>query len=78
MTGGRLPTASGKDVLRALKKAGFLVDRIAGSHHIMVFPGDPTRTVTVPVHSGRDLKPGTLRSIIRQAGLSTDEFADLL
>jgi hypothetical protein len=35
-------------------------------------------TVTVPVHSGRDLKPGTLRSIIRQAGLSVEEFKELL
>ena len=51
---------------------------IVGSHHVMVFPGDPTRTVTVPVHAGRDLKPGTLRSIIRQSGLTTEEFKQLL
>jgi len=37
-----------------------------------------TRTVTVPVHAARDLKPGTLRSIIRQAGLTTEEFTKLL
>jgi predicted RNA binding protein YcfA (HicA-like mRNA interferase family) len=52
---------SGAMVVRALKRAGFVVDRIAGSHHVLVYPNDPTRTVTVPVHSGRDLKPGTLR-----------------
>ena len=51
---------------------------LPGSHHILVFPGDPTRTVTVPVHSGRDLKPGTLRAIIRQIGMSVEEFVDLL
>ena len=78
MSGARLPVASGKDVVRALRQAGFIVDRIAGSHHVMVFPGDPTRTVTVPVHGARDLKPGTLRSIIRQSGLSVDEFTALL
>ncbi|HZP76056.1 MAG TPA: type II toxin-antitoxin system HicA family toxin [Pseudolabrys sp.] len=78
MGGARLPVASGKDVLRALRKAGFVVDRVAGSHHVLIFPGDPTRTVTVPVHSARDLKPGTLRSIIRQAGLSVDDFVELL
>jgi predicted RNA binding protein YcfA (HicA-like mRNA interferase family) len=39
---------------------------------------DPTRTVTVPVHSGRDLKPGTLRAIIRQAGFTVEEFKELL
>ena len=37
-----------------------------------------TRTVTVPVHAARDLKPGTLRSIIRQPGLTTEEFTKLL
>jgi len=44
----------------------------------MVFPGRPARTVTVPVHSSRDLKPGTLRSIIKQAGFSLEEFKALL
>ena len=37
-----------------------------------------TRTVTVPVHAGRDLKPGTLRSIIRQTSLTVEEFVELL
>ncbi len=78
MAGGRLPVASGKTVIRALTRAGFVVDRIVGSHHVMTFPGDPARTVTVPVHAGRDLKPGTLRSIIRQAGISVEDFAELL
>ena len=75
---GRLPVATGKDVIRALRSIGFGVDRIVGSHHVMTYPGDPTRTVTVPVHAGRDLKPGTLRSIIRQAGLTVEEFTTLL
>jgi hypothetical protein len=44
----------------------------------MIFPGTPRRTVTVPVHGNRDLKRGTLRSIIRQAGLSVEEFKTLL
>ena len=73
-----LPVISGREVVRALTKAGFVVDRIAGSHHVMVFPGDPTRTVTVPVHAGRDLKPGTLRSIIRQTRLTIEEFSEFL
>jgi predicted RNA binding protein YcfA (HicA-like mRNA interferase family) len=78
MSGGRLPVATGKDVVRALRSAGFVVDRIVGSHHVMTFPKDSNRTVTVPVHSGRDLKPGTLRSIIHQAGLTVEEFTQLL
>jgi len=78
MPDGRLPTLDGRRVVRALARAGFVVDRIVGSHHVMVFPGDPSRTVTVPVHAGRDLKAGTLRSIIRQAGFSVEEFKELL
>jgi predicted RNA binding protein YcfA (HicA-like mRNA interferase family) len=78
MGGGGLPVVKGWHVVRALLKAGFAVNRIVGSHHILVFPGDVTRTVTVPVHANRDLKPGTLRSIIRQTGLTVDEFKELL
>jgi len=78
MGGGRLPVVSGKRVIQALTKTGFVVNRIVGSHHVLVYPGDPTRTVTVPVHAGRDLKPGTLRSIIRQTGLTVEGFVELL
>jgi predicted RNA binding protein YcfA (HicA-like mRNA interferase family) len=53
-------------------RSGFVTDRIVGSH--MVFPRDGT----VPVHSSRDLKPGTLRSIIKQAAFSLEEFKALL
>jgi predicted RNA binding protein YcfA (HicA-like mRNA interferase family) len=74
MAGGRLPAVNGSRTLRALTRAGFVV----GSHHVLVYPGDTHRTVTVPVHAGRDLKPGTLHSIIRQAGLTVEEFTDLL
>jgi len=78
MNGGRLPVLNGGQVIRALTKAGFVVDRIAGSHHVLAYPTDPRRTVTVPIHAGRDLKRGTLRSIIRQAGFTVDEFVRLL
>jgi predicted RNA binding protein YcfA (HicA-like mRNA interferase family) len=78
MSGGRLPAVNGKRVIRALTKAGFTLNRVVGSHHVMTYPGDQKRTVTVPVHRARDLKPGTLRSIIRQAGLTVDEFVALL
>jgi len=75
---GPLPVLSARDVLRALRKAGFIERRSTGSHRLLVDPDDPTRAVTVPVHGGRDLRPGTLRSIIRQSGLTVDEFRDLL
>ncbi|MGH6829347.1 MAG: type II toxin-antitoxin system HicA family toxin [Rhizomicrobium sp.] len=77
MGGGRLPIASGKRVIQVLQRAGFVTERIVGSHHILTYPGDPTRTVTVPVHGNRDLKPGTLRSIIRQTRFTVDEFTEL-
>jgi predicted RNA binding protein YcfA (HicA-like mRNA interferase family) len=78
MAASGLPTVSGRQVVRALTRAGFVVDRIVGSHHVLVHPTDPTRTVTVPVHGSRDLKAGTLRAIIRQAALTVDEFKELL
>lgn len=75
---GRLPALTARDMLRALTKAGFVVKRISGSHHLLVHPGDPVRAVTVPFHGARDLKPGTLRSILRQAKLSAEELKELL
>ena len=77
MGGGRLPVVNGKRVVRAFCKAGFGVERIVGSHHLRIQPDDLTRTATAPVHSNRDLKPGTLRSIIRQTGLTVEEFTKL-
>jgi predicted RNA binding protein YcfA (HicA-like mRNA interferase family) len=74
----RLPAVSGRRAVQALQRAGFAIERIAGSHYVLAIQGEPTRTVTVPVHGHRDLKPGTLRAIIRQAGLTIDEFAALL
>jgi predicted RNA binding protein YcfA (HicA-like mRNA interferase family) len=74
MNGGRLPAVNGKQVIRALTKIGFVVDRDVGSHHVLAYPADARRIVTIPIHAGKDLKRGTLRSIIRQAGLSVEEF----
>jgi predicted RNA binding protein YcfA (HicA-like mRNA interferase family) len=73
-----LPAVNARQVLVALRRAGFVVDRISGSHHMLVHPGDARRTVTVPFHGARSLRLGTLRSIIRQAGLTVEEFRRLL
>lgn len=78
MSDGSLPVIRGRDAIRALERAGFRIDRAVGSHHVMVHPSDSRRTVSVPVHGNRDLKRGTLRSIIRQAGFSVEEFKNLL
>ena len=73
----RLPALAADDVVRALERAGFRVHRIKGSHHHLRNPERPRARPVVPMHRG-DLPPGTLRAIIQQAGLSLDEFVDLL
>lgn len=77
MTRRRLPAMSAGEVVRALERAGFSVHRVKGSHHHLRSPDRPSARPVVPMHRG-DLPPGTLRAIIRQAGLSVDEFLDLL
>ena len=74
----RLPVATAREVLAALRRAGFVVDRVAGSHYILAHPDIPATAVTVPFHGSRSLKPGTLRNIIRQSGLTVEEFRALL
>jgi predicted RNA binding protein YcfA (HicA-like mRNA interferase family) len=73
----RLPSLKSKDVVQALRRAGFAVSRTSGSHCRLVHATDPKRNVTVPSHSG-DLKRGTLRAIISQAGFTVSEFISLL
>jgi len=74
----RLPVVSGKTVIKALRKAGFELSRVNGSHHAMVHRGPPFRLVSVPVHSNKPLKVGTFSAILDQAGLTVDEFMALL
>ena len=74
----RLPILLGEAVVRALKKAGFVVVRVKGSHHIMAHPDDPTRRTVVPVHAGQDIKRGLMRKIIDDAGMTVDEFNGFL
>jgi predicted RNA binding protein YcfA (HicA-like mRNA interferase family) len=71
----RLPTVSGRQAVAAFERAGFEVRRQRGSHIVMVKPGFP-ETLSVPDH--RQLKPGTLRALIRKAGLTVDKFAELV
>jgi predicted RNA binding protein YcfA (HicA-like mRNA interferase family) len=65
-------------VIRALRRAGFEVARIKGSHHVLRHCDDPSRGTVVPVHAGQDIKRGLLRKIIGDAGLTVDEFKALL
>jgi predicted RNA binding protein YcfA (HicA-like mRNA interferase family) len=73
----RLPAVNGKQAIAALEKGGWYVKRIRGSHHVLRHPSIPD-AIPVPVHGSRPLKRGTLASILRAAGISRDEFAQLL
>ncbi len=73
----KLPAVNGKQVIAALEKEGWYVKRIRGSHHVLRHPRIPD-AIPVPVHGNRQLKRGTLASILRAAGISRDEFAQLL
>jgi len=70
----RLPLISGEEAARALERAGFQRVSQRGSH--LKLRSDAGQVVIVPLH--RELAPGTLRSVIRQSGLSFDEFLELL
>ena len=71
----KLPVISGAQCVKALEKAGFVVYRQRGSHITLVRRMPPAQA-TVPTH--KELDRGTLRAIIRQTGLSVDEFVALL
>jgi predicted RNA binding protein YcfA (HicA-like mRNA interferase family) len=71
-----LPFLKPKDVLRALTGAGFFVHHVSGSHYILKHEERKDLRVTLPWH-GKDLKRGTLTSIIKQAGLTVEEFLEL-
>jgi predicted RNA binding protein YcfA (HicA-like mRNA interferase family) len=73
----RLPTLRARQVIRALKKAGFVEDRQKGSHLVMRHPVTKTLTV-IPVHTGKTLKRALVRSILQDANLSEAEFLKLL
>jgi predicted RNA binding protein YcfA (HicA-like mRNA interferase family) len=72
----RLPQISGRDVVKVLQKIGYEQDRIRGSHIVMRQIQSPHNRITVPDH--KPVAKGTLRSIIRQAGLNVEEFISLL
>jgi len=71
----RLPRVSGRRAVRAFQRAGGEVSRQRGSHIVMTKPGS-IYTLSIPDH--RELGPGLLRSLIRKAGLTLEEFRELL
>ncbi len=71
-----LPQVSGRETVKALAKIGYQFDRQRGSHIVLRNTAPPYRRLTVPDHD--QVAKGTLRSIIREAGLTVEEFKALL
>ncbi len=74
---GKLSRLGAKKVIQKLKKAGFIETHQRGSH-LYLKNKDGSKVVTVPIHGSKDIPVGTLYNIVvRQAGLSVDEFNNL-
>ena len=71
-----VPSLTGKEILSALKKAGFEILRIKGSHHFLHHPDG--RSTVVPVHSGETIGPGLFAKILRDCDLNCEQFQKLL
>ncbi|MFQ3675461.1 MAG: type II toxin-antitoxin system HicA family toxin [Endomicrobiia bacterium] len=74
----KLPVISGDEVIRILKKIEYEQIRQRGSHAVLqkLLEEGKTKTVIVPLH--KELTKGTLRSVIRQAGITVEEFVEIL
>ena len=72
----KLPVISGRHLCKVLEKIGYYKDHQTGSHIILRNEKPPYRRLTVPNH--KEIAKGTLRAIIKQAGLTLKEFKELL
>jgi predicted RNA binding protein YcfA (HicA-like mRNA interferase family) len=72
-----LPRITGREIVQALGKLGWVVVVQKGSHAQLKHPSRGGR-VTVPLHAGETIGPGLLRSILNQAGVSVEEFKAVL
>ena len=72
----KIPSISGKELIRILKKIGFEVSRIKGSHHLLKHLDG--RSTVIPVHSNEDIGTGLLNKILKDCELTKDELVNLL
>ena len=72
----KLPRPRAKQVIAALRRVGFEVIRIRGSHHFLRHPDG--RATVVPVHAGEHLGPGLLGKILTDIEMSREDFKKLL
>ncbi|NWF91266.1 MAG: type II toxin-antitoxin system HicA family toxin [Ignavibacteriaceae bacterium] len=73
----KLPAITSSELVRVVKKFGFVEQRQKGSHLHLKRDSDKRR-VTIPIHKGRDIPKGTLTAILKDAGISIEEFLDEL
>jgi len=71
----RLGSYNGQEVVKAFQKAGWGITRRRSSHVILEKEGQEA-TLSVPVHKGKNIKRGTLRDLIKDAGMSVDQFLE--
>lgn len=69
----KLPAVSSSDLIRVVKKYGFVEHRQKGSHLHLKRDSDKRR-ITIPIHKGRDIPKGTLTAILKDANISIEEF----
>jgi len=72
----KLPVLSGRELCKALARIGYEIDHQTGSHSILRKQDPPHRRLTVPNH--KEIAKGTLRALLRQAGLTNEELLELL
>ncbi|WP_408648708.1 type II toxin-antitoxin system HicA family toxin [Tumidithrix elongata] len=71
-----LATVKAKEFIRAIEKLGFYFDRQKGSH--AVYKNADGKRVVIPIHSGKDIKQGTLMGMIQDVGIEKEAFFKLL
>ena len=74
--GSRLPVISGLEAVRAFGKVGYQLHHQTGSHMILRQLAEPHRHLSIPNH--KELARGLLRGLIRDAGLTVEQFVELL
>jgi predicted RNA binding protein YcfA (HicA-like mRNA interferase family) len=72
----RLPRLRGREVIAALRRAGFVVLRVKGSHHFLRHADG--RTTVVPVHAGETIGPGLFSKILKDAEMELEDFQQWL
>ena len=72
----KIPPIDPKRLIKILEREGFKIIRQKGSHVILI--NDKKTRIVIPMHPGKDLKPGLTRAILREAGLSREKFIKLL